>query len=52
MTNEIWAWFVGTAQHLIKKGEKIIIIDFELTDKSPETKLVLVDKDNKFIRYI
>jgi aspartate 1-decarboxylase len=42
----------GAAAHLIKKGEEIIIIGFELAEKSPETKLVLVDENNKFVRYL
>jgi len=42
----------GAAAHLIKVGEEIIIMGFELTDKQLEPKNVLVDKDNKFIRYL
>jgi len=42
----------GAAAHLIKKGEKIIIIGFELTDKTIKPKNILVDKKNKFIRFL
>ncbi|MGY0398533.1 MAG: aspartate 1-decarboxylase [Ostreibacterium sp.] len=42
----------GAAAHLIKQGEEIIIIGFELADKAPETKFVLVDKHNRFVRYL
>ncbi len=42
----------GAAAHLIKQGEEIIIIGFELAEKAPETKCVLVDKNNRFIRYL
>lgn len=42
----------GAAAHLIKAGEEIIIIGFELADKAPDAKCVLVDKNNRFIRYL
>ncbi len=42
----------GAAAHLIKKGEEIIIIGFELTDKHISPKVVLVDKDNRFVKYL
>jgi aspartate 1-decarboxylase len=40
----------GAAAHLIKKGEKVIIMGFELTDKKIETKSVLVDGQNKIVK--
>jgi aspartate 1-decarboxylase len=42
----------GAAAHLIKKGEEIIVIGFELTDKSLIEKQILVDKQNKFVKYL
>lgn len=42
----------GAAAHLIKKGEEIIVMGFELTDKPIKPKNVLVDKNNKFVRYL
>ncbi len=42
----------GAAAHLIKKGEEIIIMAFELTDTPIEPKIILVDKDNKFAKYL
>ena len=42
----------GAAAHLIKKGEEIIIMAFELTDTPIKPKLILVDKDNKFLKYL
>ncbi len=42
----------GAAAHLIKAGEEIIIIGFELAEKAPETKCILVDKNNRFVRYL
>jgi aspartate 1-decarboxylase len=42
----------GAAAHLIKVGEEIIVMGFELTDKPVKAKNALVDKNNKFLRYI
>ena len=42
----------GAAAHLIKKGDEIIIIGFELSDKKVQEKNILVDKDNKFVRFL
>ena len=40
----------GAAAHLIKAGEEIIIIGFELTGVPIETKQILVDKQNRYVR--
>lgn len=42
----------GAAAHLIKKGEEIIVMGFELTDKPIPVKTILVDKNNKFLKYL
>ena len=42
----------GAASHLIKKGDEIIIMGFELTNKSIKPKNILVDKKNKFVKEI
>ncbi len=42
----------GAAAHLIKKGEEVIIMGFELTNKPIKPKNILVDKNNKFIRFL
>jgi len=42
----------GAASHLIKKGDEIIIIGFELVDKPIKVKNILVDKNNKFVRFL
>lgn len=42
----------GAAAHLIKAGEEIIIIGFELTDKPIESKAILVDKQNRFVKFL
>ena len=40
----------GSAAHLIKKGEIVIIMGFELTNKPIKAKIILVDEKNKFIK--
>jgi aspartate 1-decarboxylase len=40
----------GAAAHLIKKGEEIIIMGFELTDEVLKPKVILVDSENKFLK--
>jgi aspartate 1-decarboxylase len=42
----------GAAAHLIKPGEEIIVMGFELTDKPIKPKNILVDKNNKFTKYL
>ncbi|NUN69271.1 MAG: aspartate 1-decarboxylase [Bacteroidetes bacterium] len=42
----------GAAAHLIKQGEEIIIMGFELSDVPVKPTMILVDKDNKFVQYL
>ncbi len=42
----------GAAAHLIKKGEEIIILGFEITDRPVEVQNILVDEHNRFLRYV
>jgi aspartate 1-decarboxylase len=43
----------GAAAHKIKKGDEIIIMGYQLSDKPlPDQKAILVDKENKFVRYL
>jgi len=42
----------GAASHLIKVGEEIIVMGFELTNKPIKLMNILVDKNNKFLRYL
>jgi len=42
----------GAASHLIKKGDEIIIMGFELTDRQIKAKNILVDKNNNFVRFL
>jgi aspartate 1-decarboxylase len=40
----------GPAAHLIKKGEQLVIMGFQLSDKPIDAKIILVDGDNKYLR--
>lgn len=42
----------GAAAHLIKKGEEIIIISFQYSEKPIEPKCILVNQKNQFIKYL
>lgn len=42
----------GASAHLIRQGEEIIVMGFELADKPPNAKKILVDKDNRFVRFL
>jgi len=40
----------GAAAHLIKSGEEIIIMGFELTDQPTKPKIILVNGKNEFVK--
>jgi aspartate 1-decarboxylase len=42
----------GAAAHKIKIGDEIIIAGFTLSEKPLEPKMVLVDKHNKFMKFL
>ena len=42
----------GAAAHLVNKGEEIIIMGFELSDEPVVAKNILVDENNRFVRYL
>ena len=42
----------GAAAHLIRKGEEIIIMGFELTNEPVTPKMILVDQENKFLQWL
>ncbi|ETX06502.1 aspartate 1-decarboxylase [Candidatus Entotheonella palauensis] len=42
----------GAAAHLVKAGEEVIIMGFELTDKPVEPQVILVNEDNEFVEYL
>ena len=51
-TNQGMICINGAAAKRIKKGDKVIIAGFELTDKKVEPKIIFVDKNNKFLKYL
>ncbi len=42
----------GAAAHLIKAGEEVIIMGFELTDRPLDPKVILVDQNNRFASFL
>ncbi len=42
----------GAAAHLIEKGDEVIVMGFELTDKPLDACKILVDEQNRFVRYL
>ncbi len=42
----------GAAAHLIRTGEEIIIIGFELVTEPIQPTCILVDKQNRFVQYL
>jgi aspartate 1-decarboxylase len=42
----------AAAAFLIKSGEEVIIMGFELTSEPIEPAVVLVDKSTKFLKYL
>ena len=42
----------GASSHLIKEGEEIIVMGFELSENPIKAKNVLVDKNNRFVKFI
>jgi len=41
----------GAAAHMVRQGDEVIIMAFEAADKAPAPRIVLVDKQNRFIGY-
>lgn len=42
----------GPAAHLIAAGEEVVIMAFEYTDVPIVPKVILVDSENNFVRYL
>jgi aspartate 1-decarboxylase len=42
----------GAAAHLIRAGDEVIIMGFVLSETPVEPKAILVDEQNRFIRYL
>ncbi len=40
----------GAAAHLVKKGDKLIIMAFELSDKPISPKIILVNERNQYLK--
>ena len=42
----------GAAAHLIKTGDEVIIMGFEVTDHPVEPQAILVNHKNEFVKYL
>ena len=42
----------GACAHLIKTGEEVIIMGYELTDNPPKPKIILIGKNNLIEKYL
>lgn len=42
----------GPAAHLIAAGEEVVIMAFEITPEPIDAKVILVDKNNRFVRFL
>jgi aspartate 1-decarboxylase len=42
----------GAAAHLIQKGDEIIIMSFQISDRPKKPINILVDGNNKFVRFL
>ena len=42
----------GAAAHMIRTGDEVIIIGFVMAEEPVEPQCILVDENNKFVRYL
>ena len=42
----------GAAAHLIRKGDEVIIMSFQITDRPKKPMNILVDQNNRFVKYL
>jgi aspartate 1-decarboxylase len=42
----------GAAARLVKKGDEVIVMGFELSNKPVKIRNILVDRKNKFVRFL
>ena len=42
----------GAGAHLCEEGDCVIILSFEVSEDPIEPKMVLVDRDNRFVEYL
>ena len=42
----------GAAAHLIRKGDEVIIMTFQVSNRPVKSKNILVDKNNRFMKFL
>jgi len=42
----------GAAVHLVHKGDEVIIMSFQITDRPKKPINILVDKNNRFVKHL
>lgn len=42
----------GAAAHLVHKGDEVIIMSFQVSDRPKKPVNILVDKNNRFMKYL
>lgn len=42
----------GAAAHLVNEGDEVIIITFHMAEKPTSPTCILVDEENRFVRYL
>ena len=42
----------GAAAHLVHKGDEVIIMSFQISNRPQKTVNILVDRKNKFVKYL
>ena len=42
----------GAAAHLVAKGDEVILMTFETAERPGEPRCILVDEQNRFVRYL
>ena len=42
----------GAAAHLVSRGDEVILMTYAMAEEPSEPTCILVDQDNKFVRYL
>ncbi len=42
----------GAAAHLVNRGDEVILMTFELAERPSEPRCILVDGENRFVRFL
>jgi aspartate 1-decarboxylase len=42
----------GAAAHLVHKGDEVIIMSFQISDRPKKSTNILIDKNNHFVKYL